>query len=324
MIIVRYADDAVIGFQHEYEARKFLRELREQLGKYGLELNEDKTRLIRFGRFARQNRDERGEGKPESFTFLGFQHICAEEQSGAIRSPAHYRRRPTAEETAGDQAGTPSEDARAGGAGRRMAEERAERLLPIPCGSGKSDGAETFPATGRPLLVSCAGHSAAKGGPLGKSWGRYSITGYPCHTLFMTYPDARFRRQPPRGGISEVRTVCGSAASTGLCGGWPVTAIPTATRRRAGPKRWSEFHSDGAVWSRVRETRRGSTSGLGGLPGLCRVKRKGASAEYCLGALQKWSSRDFRASLVRESLERDMGQAEHIQLDTATQGFARG
>jgi RNA-directed DNA polymerase len=75
VIIVRYADDAVIGFQHEYEAGKFLKDLREQLCKYGLELNEDKTRLIRFGRFARQNRDERGEGKPESFTFLGFQHI---------------------------------------------------------------------------------------------------------------------------------------------------------------------------------------------------------------------------------------------------------
>jgi len=62
VIIVRYADDAVIGFQFEYEAKKFLKDLREQLGKYGLELNEEKTRRIRFGRFARQNRDERGEG----------------------------------------------------------------------------------------------------------------------------------------------------------------------------------------------------------------------------------------------------------------------
>lgn len=80
--IVRYADDAVIGFQHEYEAKKFLRELREQLRQYGLELNEEKTRLIRFGRFARLNREERGEGKPETFTFLGFQHICAEDSLG--------------------------------------------------------------------------------------------------------------------------------------------------------------------------------------------------------------------------------------------------
>jgi group II intron reverse transcriptase/maturase len=82
VIIVRYADDAVIGFQHEHEARKFLEELREQLAEYGLELNEEKTRLIRFGRFAQQNREERGEGATESFTFLGFKHICATNSLG--------------------------------------------------------------------------------------------------------------------------------------------------------------------------------------------------------------------------------------------------
>jgi RNA-directed DNA polymerase len=82
VIVVRYADDAVIGFQHEREAEKFLKDLREQLGQYGLELNEEKTRLIRFGRYARQNREERGEGKPESFTFLGFKHICAKNSLG--------------------------------------------------------------------------------------------------------------------------------------------------------------------------------------------------------------------------------------------------
>lgn len=82
VIIVRYADDAVIGFQHRHEAEKFLTQLREHLRQYGLELNEEKTRLIRFGRFARQNREERGEGKAESFTFLGFRHICAENSLG--------------------------------------------------------------------------------------------------------------------------------------------------------------------------------------------------------------------------------------------------
>ena len=82
VIIVRYADDAVIGFQYQYEAERFLKDLREHLRQYGLELNEDKTRLIRFGRFARLNREERGEGKPEAFTFLGFRHICAENSLG--------------------------------------------------------------------------------------------------------------------------------------------------------------------------------------------------------------------------------------------------
>jgi len=80
--IVRYADDAILGFQQQHEAERYLGELKEHLREYGLELNEEKTRLIRFGRFARQNRAERGEGKPESFTFLGLQHICGSNRLG--------------------------------------------------------------------------------------------------------------------------------------------------------------------------------------------------------------------------------------------------
>ena len=80
--IVRYADDAILGFEHQDEAERYLRELKEHLREYGLELNEDKTRLIRFGRFARLNRVERGEGKPEAFTFLGLQHICGKNRQG--------------------------------------------------------------------------------------------------------------------------------------------------------------------------------------------------------------------------------------------------
>jgi group II intron reverse transcriptase/maturase len=76
VIIVRYADDAVLGFEHRAEAERFREELRERLGKFGLELHPEKTRLIEFGRFAAERRKERGEGKPETFNFLGFTHIC--------------------------------------------------------------------------------------------------------------------------------------------------------------------------------------------------------------------------------------------------------
>jgi group II intron reverse transcriptase/maturase len=76
VIIVRYADDAVLGFQHRADAAQFLEQLRERLAKFGLELHPEKTRLIEFGRFATENRKKRGEGKPETFTFLGFTHIC--------------------------------------------------------------------------------------------------------------------------------------------------------------------------------------------------------------------------------------------------------
>jgi group II intron reverse transcriptase/maturase len=75
MIMVRYADDAVFGFQYDNDARAFLRELKERLAEFGLTLNEDKTRLIEFGAYAAERRAKRGEGKPETFDFLGFTHI---------------------------------------------------------------------------------------------------------------------------------------------------------------------------------------------------------------------------------------------------------
>jgi group II intron reverse transcriptase/maturase len=76
MIIVRYADDAVLGFQYREDAERFLEQLRERVRKFGLELHPDKTRLIEFGRYATERRRKRGEGKPETFNFLGFTHIC--------------------------------------------------------------------------------------------------------------------------------------------------------------------------------------------------------------------------------------------------------
>jgi RNA-directed DNA polymerase len=76
LIVVRYADDLVVGFEHRTEAEQFLVEFRERLAKFGLELHGEKTRLIEFGRYAEISRNQRGEGKPETFTFLGFTHIC--------------------------------------------------------------------------------------------------------------------------------------------------------------------------------------------------------------------------------------------------------
>lgn len=82
MIVVRYADDLVAGFEHRTEAERFLKEFKERLAKFGLEIHPEKTRLIEFGRFARTNRKQRGEGKPETFTFLGFTHYCAATSTG--------------------------------------------------------------------------------------------------------------------------------------------------------------------------------------------------------------------------------------------------
>ena len=76
VIVVRYADDFVLGFQHRHEAEQFLNELGERMQQFGLRLHPDKTRLIEFGRFAAENRQKRRAGKPETFDFLGFTHAC--------------------------------------------------------------------------------------------------------------------------------------------------------------------------------------------------------------------------------------------------------
>ena len=85
MIIVRYADDLVVGFEHEADARRFLDEMRERLGKYSLSLHPEKTRLIEFGRHAAENRKRRGLGKPETFSFLGFIFISGKSRRGKFQ-----------------------------------------------------------------------------------------------------------------------------------------------------------------------------------------------------------------------------------------------
>jgi group II intron reverse transcriptase/maturase len=80
--VIRYADDVISGFQHQADADRFLQNLRERLGKFGLELHPDKTRRIEFGRFAEQNRRRRGEDKPETFDFLGLTHISGKNRLG--------------------------------------------------------------------------------------------------------------------------------------------------------------------------------------------------------------------------------------------------
>jgi group II intron reverse transcriptase/maturase len=82
VVIVRFADDFIVGFEHRADAERFMGELRVRFAKFHLELHPEKTRLIEFGRKAAQNRHERGEGKPETFKFLGFTHSCDETRRG--------------------------------------------------------------------------------------------------------------------------------------------------------------------------------------------------------------------------------------------------
>ncbi|MCA1694927.1 MAG: reverse transcriptase/maturase family protein [Actinobacteria bacterium] len=90
VVIVRFADDFVVGFEHREDAERFSIELRDRLSKFGLELNAEKTRLIEFGRHAARDRAARGLGKPETFRFLGFTHICGKtRKSGRFKLTRH-------------------------------------------------------------------------------------------------------------------------------------------------------------------------------------------------------------------------------------------
>jgi RNA-directed DNA polymerase len=85
VVLSRFADDYVAGFQHRDDAERFLADLRDRFAKFGLELHPEKTRLIEFGRFAAENRARRGDRKPETFEFLGLTHICAKDRHGRFK-----------------------------------------------------------------------------------------------------------------------------------------------------------------------------------------------------------------------------------------------
>ncbi len=96
MITVRFADDFIVGFEHKEDADRFLAELAARLAKFRLELKAEKTRLIEFGRFAAPKRSARGLGKPETFDFLGFTHMCGKTMRGqfqVVRITSSKRRR---------------------------------------------------------------------------------------------------------------------------------------------------------------------------------------------------------------------------------------
>src|SRR6266699_841231 len=92
MIIVRYADDVVVGFEHETDARRFWDAMRDRLQEFSLSLHPEKTRLIEFGRLVAINRKQRGLGKPETFKFLGFVLICGKSRRGGFLVKRKSRR----------------------------------------------------------------------------------------------------------------------------------------------------------------------------------------------------------------------------------------
>ena len=105
VIIVRYADDSVVGLRTKVQAQQFLVQLQERLVKFGLSLNASKTRLVEFGRFAARNSRKRGLGKPQVFDFLGFAHGCKYQQKRWLSNTANDGQKANASDAAGHSGG---------------------------------------------------------------------------------------------------------------------------------------------------------------------------------------------------------------------------
>ena len=134
VIIVRYADDFVMGFQSQVDAERFLRELHKRMEQFGLQLHPDKTRLIEFGRYAAERREKRGEGKPETFNFLGFTHCCGTTRKGTFtikRKSIAKRLRAKLQKIKQQLKYRMHEQGERGG---QLATIRSPRVAQLPCG----------------------------------------------------------------------------------------------------------------------------------------------------------------------------------------------
>ena len=217
VIIVRYADDAVLGFQHREDAERFLEQLRERLRKFGLELHPEKTRLIEFGRYATERREKRGEGKPETFNFLGFTHICGtNHKTGNFTVQRKTIGKRMAAKLKDIESQAAAADARSLPGHGEVAAAGGARVFPIPRGSGQQARLKAFRNEVLRIWLRTLRRRSQRSR---WTWERFRTSLgslLPRVQILHPYPDVRFDAKHPK---SEVRTVCVSSASTGLCGG---------------------------------------------------------------------------------------------------------
>jgi group II intron reverse transcriptase/maturase len=223
MVMVRYADDLVVGFEHKADADRFLDALRARFAEFALSLHPDKTRLLEFGRFAAPNRAQRGRGKPETFDFLGFTFICGTSRQGKfqlLRKSRRDRLRAKlreVKEALRERMHRPVPEQ--GG----MAAAGRDRVVQLPRGAdeqpvaghvppGRHRPPEAHAAAARPERPDELGTDQSSGGRLAPQIAHPSSLARP--TL---------RRQTPKVGA-----VCLKWARTDPCGRRGVTRVPTA------------------------------------------------------------------------------------------------
>ena len=224
MIIVRCADDIIVGFEHESDARRFLDAMRARLEEFALSLHPDKTRLIEFGRFAAVNRQRRGLGKPETFAFLGFSFICGKSSKGGFQIKRKTR---------ADRMRAKLKQVKEGLRQRmhRTIAEQGRWLGQVVAGYFRYFAVPTNPRAlsafryhtldlWRRTLKRRSQQDRTK-------WDRMSDLArefLPTPRVSSPLAQRPLRRQTP-----EVGAVCGKAARTVLCGGRAVMRVPTAT-----------------------------------------------------------------------------------------------
>jgi len=226
MVIVRYADDAVFGFQHETDARRFTEAMRDRLAAFALTLHPDRTRLIEFGRFAAANREKRGLGKPETFNFLGFTFICGKSRRGGFllkRKSRSDRVRAELKEIKQGLRRRMHEPLARQGKWLGQAGPSGARLVQPPRRAHEFARAPRVPFPPRRPL---AAHAQAAQSERRDNVGQDHGSGARMAALAQHPPPlarAPLRRQTPKVGA-----VCGNSARTVLCGGRSAMSVPTA------------------------------------------------------------------------------------------------
>ena len=224
VIIVRYADDFVIGFREESDARRCLADLRERFAKFGLELHPEKTRLIEFGRYAEERRAKRGDGPPETFDFLGFTHISGKTRRGDFTIHRKTSRKKFQAKLAElkEKLSRRRHDDLA--TGRRVAAKRVSRLVSVLCCPRQLRTPAAVPRCAPSHVAPHAASSQPTRPPLDLGEVLQAL-----QTLATDAEDpAPLSQRAVCTSTSKVRAVCGNSARTDLCGGWPARAIPTA------------------------------------------------------------------------------------------------
>jgi len=155
VILCRFADDYVAGFEHREDAERFLADLRERFAEFSLDLHSEKTRLIEFGRFAARDRSRRGVSKPETFAFLGFTYICAKDRHGRFAQAGHEQEEDASEAQIGQDRDAQA-DASPCPRTRTLARPRPGRALQLLRGARQQPGATWVPKSGRAALASGA------------------------------------------------------------------------------------------------------------------------------------------------------------------------